>query len=199
MTTLHAFVDGGYLQVMAKSLGCVGWQDPSYFVRQVCEQINGDYRRSGLKRITYYDGLPDEPVDEERLRCWTAIEQTPNVHLGFGFVRGRKGKMPRQQKAVDTLLSVDMLVGAFNGIFGNALLVAGDADFVPAVQEVQRRGVHVCVVASPTNLSPELRWAADRVFEILSHKKVDYFKALHIPDNLHLPEEYKAMMERDGT
>jgi uncharacterized LabA/DUF88 family protein len=61
-----------------------------------------------------------------------------------------------------------MLVGAFTGLFSVAVLVAGDADFVPVVNEVKRRGVMVVVAAAPSDgsLSDDLKRAADRFYAI---------------------------------
>ncbi len=59
-----------------------------------------------------------------------------------------------------------MLVGAFSGLFDIAVLVAGDGDFTPVVEEVRRRGVMVVVVAVSESLSDDLRRVADRFVEI---------------------------------
>jgi len=67
---------------------------------------------------------------------------------------------------VDTLIAVDMLVGAFTGLFEVAVLIAGDSDFVPVVQEVRRRGVMVVAVSTPHKLAPDLRRTVDRVWEL---------------------------------
>jgi len=60
------------------------------------------------------------------------------------------------------LLAVDVLVGAFSSLFDIAVLVAGDTDFVPVVEEAKRRGVMVVIVAAPGTLAEDLRRVADR-------------------------------------
>jgi uncharacterized LabA/DUF88 family protein len=68
---------------------------------------------------------------------------------------------------VDTLIAVHMLVGAYSEIYSVAVLVSGDADFVPVVNEVRRRGVMVVVAAMEDgSLSEDLRRAADRFVPI---------------------------------
>jgi len=120
-----------------------------------------------LTRVVYYDGRPDNEADtpSETLSYWSAIEALHDTALGFGSLRGKRSRAPRQ-KGVDTLIAVDMLVGAFTGIYSVALLVSGDADFVPVVDEVRRRGVQVVVVAEPDSVAQELRFAADRFFPL---------------------------------
>jgi uncharacterized LabA/DUF88 family protein len=58
-----------------------------------------------------------------------------------------------------------MLVGAFSGLFGIALLVAGDSDYVPVVEEVKRRGVMVVIAAEKKSVADDLRRVADRYIE----------------------------------
>lgn len=60
-----------------------------------------------------------------------------------------------------------MLSHAFLGNYDAAVLVAGDADYVPLVEEVKRLGklVHVAFFGSQ-GLSPELRRSADQFCEI---------------------------------
>ena len=77
-----------------------------------------------------------------------------------------------RQKGVDTLMAVDMLVGAFSGLFDIAVLVAGDADFVPVVEEVKRRGVMVAVAGVRSSLADDLLRAADRFIDM---KQSDQF------------------------
>ena len=75
-------------------------------------------------------------------------------------------KRKARQKGVDTLIAVDMLVGAFSGLFDVAVLVAGDADFIPVVEEVRRRGAMVAVAGVSTSVSGDLRRVADRYIEL---------------------------------
>lgn len=78
----------------------------------------------------------------------------------------RPGKKKREQKGVDVLLAVEMLHDAQAGNFSVGILLAGDADFVPLVDEVRRHGVIVIVVAQEATLAATLRQAADEVWPI---------------------------------
>ena len=93
---------------------------------------------------------------------WRAIELLPDTQIGFGALRGR----PRRQKRVDGLIAVDMMVGAFTNLFEVAILIAGDSDFVPVVDEVRRRGIMVVVAGVQESLAAELGRAADRIWII---------------------------------
>ena len=183
----HAFVDGAYLRRLAKDKG---WELPNPRLLskaivdspEVQEWANAPttYRGTSLTRIVYYDARPDADEDApDALReYWRAIELLKDTHLGFGSLRGGTKRRAPRQKGVDTLIAVDMLVGAFTGLFKVAVLIAGDADFVPVVREVQRRGSMVVVAAHELSLSGDLRRAADRVVMIESDKKPDWVKPL---------------------
>lgn len=167
----HGFVDGAYLRKLAEKHQ-VPLVNPRTLVSNIINapevltwgalpHSRGDIC---LTRVVYYDARPDEEgeVGQELRDYWDTIELLPDTELGFGSLRGGTRRRPPRQKGVDTLLAVDMLVGAFTGIYTVAILVAGDADFVPVVNEVRRRGAMVALAASQQDVSRDLRRAADR-------------------------------------
>ena len=171
----YGFVDGAYLRKAAEA-------NNEAFVnpRQLLELVVASkdiqswcasrqtVSNVALARVIYYDGRPDNEIDvDENLKnYWNAVELLDDTELGFGSTRGGTRKKPPRQKGVDTLISVDMLVGAFTNIFAIAILVAGDADFVPVVNEVKRRGIMVVVVAEERTVSEDLKRAADRFYAL---------------------------------
>ena len=168
----HVFIDGAYLRKEAADR----WNTDNVHPRNLATRLTdspqvqtwaSDHRTVAnalLGRVTYYDGLPDDGTASPHEEYWGAIELLQDVHLGFGSLRGTR-RRPRQ-KGVDTLIAVDMLVGAFSGLFDVAILVSGDADFTPVVEEVRRRGVMVAVAAVSDSLSEDLQRVADRYIEI---------------------------------
>jgi uncharacterized LabA/DUF88 family protein len=55
----------------------------------------------------------------------------------------RYGQRYHVEKETDVNLAVDMVVGAYEERFDVAMLVAGDTDYVRAIQAVQARGKRV--------------------------------------------------------
>ena len=55
------------------------------------------------------------------------------------------GKQIRRtvEKGVDTAIVVDLIQGAIDETYDRAVLVSGDADFVPAVEFIQREGTQI--------------------------------------------------------
>lgn len=195
MLRAHAFADGAYLRSIARdhSLPCVNPHGLGVRVLMRTEIQTLLPHRPGnptivLMRTTYYDAKPDKEaeVPAQLREYWDAVELLPDTELGFGSLRGGRGKRSPRQKGVDTLIAVDMLVGAYNRIFDVAILIAGDADFVPVVDEVRRRGIMVILAADERSLAQDLRRAADRFVSIgpsATTSEVDWFPALKVNEH----------------
>jgi uncharacterized LabA/DUF88 family protein len=168
---VYGFVDGNYLGSRARESAPELWVDPHAIVRvAVSNSRRWPGSRSGavaqdVYRVSLYDALAE--LEEDQIPGLSdylnQVELLDDCEVRPGAVKmGRR----KQQKGVDVLLAVDMLVGAHNRMYDLAVLVAGDADFVPVVQEVRRNGCMVLIAASRETLSEELRQSADRVFEL---------------------------------
>lgn len=109
---------------------------------------------SDLLRTYYYHCLPyqsNPPTQEERTRFSGAEKYMAalsrlsrfQVRLGKLEYRGAKadGSAIFAQKRVDILLGVDMVELAATHQITKAILVAGDSDFLPAIEVVKRHGV----------------------------------------------------------
>lgn len=73
----------------------------------------------------------------------------------------------RQSKGVDIALAKDMLVNAFHDNYQVAVLYAGDADYVPLIQEVKRMGKVVYLgFFKDQGLADELRLECDSFFDV---------------------------------
>ena len=73
----------------------------------------------------------------------------------------------RQQKGVDTLITLDMVRLASRSVLGTAIMIAGDRDLAEVVRTVQDYGVRV-VIATPNQatVAAEVVQLADSVLEI---------------------------------
>jgi len=185
----HGFVDGAYLRQLATQAK-QSFVNPQQLVYNIVNsreiQSWGSVRASqmsmALTRVIYYDARPDDDsdVDEQLKEYWDVVELLNDTELGFGSMRGGTKRRPPRQKGVDTLIAVDMLVGAFTKLFSVAVLIAGDADFVPVINEVKRRGVMVVVGANASSIADDLKRAADRFFPIGPGLEPDKFPPLTV-------------------
>lgn len=88
--------------------------------------------------------------------------------LVAAFERHWEWRPELTQKGVDTLIALDMVRLAHDGVYGTAVLIAGDRDLADAVDVVQEVGRRV-VIATPkinSSISSALRDLADDILEI---------------------------------
>jgi hypothetical protein len=86
--------------------------------------------------------------------------------LGYAPRVFHKAKQQERAKAVDISLATDMLAHAFRDNFEIAVLIAGDGDYVPLVEEVKRCGKRVLLQFFEEGLSPKLKLAVDQFSDV---------------------------------
>jgi uncharacterized LabA/DUF88 family protein len=171
MERTYAFVDGAHLRNAACDFD--GFMpNPRRLVEEILKSTAGTVTTGlgdnyVLRRTYYFDARPasESEANAELVEYWDALEAEPDVELGWGSIRGERR---RRQKRVDTLLSVALLVGAYQQLFETAVLIAADEDFVPVVDEVRRLGVRVIlapIASRRTKVSRDLARSADRLIE----------------------------------
>jgi len=189
-TRWMAFVDGENLTIRAQNhpgLQAVGLETrPTHYLRDVfiwmphaphesaASLFKTGFPLSGYPtRAYYYTSVVGDELKllsvRESLR---ALEFDPQVF--------KKDQASSRSKGVDITLTKDMLAHAFFNNYDAALLVAGDGDYVPLVQEVKRLGKNVFVLFFQDmglGLAKELRLIADR-FVNLSDEFVHRWKTL---------------------
>jgi uncharacterized LabA/DUF88 family protein len=110
-------------------------------------------------RSYYYTAVQGDSTTLDSVRsALQALEFSPRV-----FRKPRGGR----SKGVDVSLTTDVLTHAHQGNYQLCILVAGDGDYVPLVEEVKRLGRNVFVAFFKDNgLSSELRLAADDFLDL---------------------------------
>lgn len=176
----YAFVDGAHFREYAQSLG-LRWQDVR--VSRLASDCIGWAGRAwidvpiSVARTHIYDAT-DESVEGDVETWLSRHERERDTHVRRGHLRASKRK-PREQKAVDVLLAVDALSGAYEGRFGVALFVTGDADFAPVIEAVGLRGVLTMVVGQRNAMATGLAEVADRIGylpdDLKHYKPSDYW------------------------
>lgn len=153
MDRVAVFLDGGYVAKLTKEVFTDGNGSPmrvdfAAFARQLAHERGGD-----LLRCYYYHCPPYQsqyPSDDERLRQRNydrfvySLRQLKQLQLREGRLRrtfDAQGEAAFLQKGVDVLLAIDMVKLAMKGAIQQAILVASDADFVPAVRALKEEGV----------------------------------------------------------
>ena len=141
------FIDGAYLDFVQRELGL-----RSDF-KKLIESMKGDI---DLLRCYYYHCPPYQsspPTEPERERFsakekfFYSISSLPRVEVRRGKLefRGKdaNGNPIFEQKRIDILLGVDLVLLAAKGAITHACIIAGDSDFLPAIQAAKNEGVLV--------------------------------------------------------
>lgn len=152
MSRAAIFIDGAYLDYTLRDEFNLARIDYRLFSERLSAGLD-------LLRTYYYHCLPyqsDPPTVEEserfaqRQRFYDALARLPRyqVRLGKLAFRGisQDGTRIFQQKRVDILLGVDLVVLSAKRQITDAILVAGDSDFLPAVTCAKDEGVIIHLV-----------------------------------------------------
>jgi uncharacterized LabA/DUF88 family protein len=174
-----AFVDGENFAIRGQEIltaagiepspAAVGWHERDVFLwypnSHPAEPLGlasaQSYNENPPLRSHYYTSVQgDEPKLAEVRERLRALFFHPDVF---------KKEKGRRSKRVDITLARDMLSDAYQGNYELAVLIAGDADYLPLVEEVQRRGRQVALSFFGNVTSDELRLQADRWWDLTDH------------------------------
>lgn len=126
-----------------------------------------------VHRQLWYDGIPDSGPH----RYQRALRTCDGVQLRAGQLIEWGER--RTQKGVDTRLVADMVLAAVRRDFTDLVLVSGDADMIPGVQEAVEAGVRVHLYAFGwESMSSALRHCCDTT-TILDPRE-DFETSMHI-------------------
>jgi len=178
MDKADVFIDGGYFAKVREHLG-VYKVDFAKFSDLLCGKMERLFS-------FYYDCPPFQshpPTGDEKTRKAKydrfvySLESLPRFRVRLGKL-GRIDKVCEKcgfkttiykQKRVDNLLTVDLTRAVWKDNINKAILVTGDSDFVPAVEEANHAHIltHVFYLRSPkTTIHDELYTACSERTEI---------------------------------
>lgn len=161
MGRLAIFLDGGYLSKVCQAANTS--PDFAKLTTEISQRIDAQTSEPvDLLRTLYYNCPPyqsSKPTEEEGARYGRAQQfyasltrlSRFDVRLGRLEYRGldTSGKKIFQQKRVDLMLGLDVASLSGKHQIQHAAIVAGDSDFLPAVQLAKQEGVCVWLVHGP--------------------------------------------------
>lgn len=147
MSRTAAFIDGAYLEFLLRE----EFGAPRIDFELLVKRVSGNRE---LLRAYYYDCLPfqsEPPSAEERLRFsrrqafHAALTRIPRFQVRLGKLARRHddGRLRYEQKRVDILLAVDLVQLVAKRQTTDAALIAGDSDFLPAIEAAKSEGVAI--------------------------------------------------------
>lgn len=122
-----------------------------------------------LIEIKYYNAplnrVDDEEEYKKQQKFFEYLKEVSKLNLYFGRLEKRPdGK--KTKKGVDVKIAVDLLVNAYKNNYDVALLISNDADFIPAIEEVQKINKQVINVSFPKTKSYHLNKICDSTIKI---------------------------------
>jgi uncharacterized LabA/DUF88 family protein len=169
------FIDGSNLYHSLKN----HFRRTDLEIGRFCSKLVG---RRSLIRTYYYNakvGLKEEP---ERYRhqqaFFNSVSKIPYTELRLGhLIYNNWPNVPPYEKGIDVQLATDLITHNFKNNYDVAILVAGDNDYVGAIQAVKDNGKHVEVALfGMEGTSRQLRNVADKVIPINSRLLKDCWK-----------------------
>lgn len=143
------FIDGAYLDHVVAEVSRGAKIDYAMLTGHISNGL--DVLRTYYYHCPPYQGSP--PTEDQRKRYsdarrfYTALERLPKFAVRLGRLEYRgdypAGTPRYEQKRVDILLAVDLTQLAAKGQIQRAILVAGDSDFIPAIEVAKNEGVVV--------------------------------------------------------
>ena len=185
LSRVMVFIDGNYLEKVIDdkkwtdkgSVGLIYQNIPNFLVNQtrrgsITPQLERAYYYNALPNPKDLDNIKDEQdkanikkkmeeiiqKNEPRFDAIRLLDMF-DVRLGR-LVYSKNGES--RQKGVDSLIAIDMLSKAFKKDYDEAVLVAGDSDFVEVVKAVKDAGVKVAGAFFKENTSKELIQSLDK-------------------------------------
>lgn len=118
--------------------------------------------------IFYYTALLDKSIDEKKYsshkKFLNKIKQISNFNVVLCNLRKMKlenGRIEFAIKGDDVHLATDLIKGAYENLYDVAIIVSGDADFIPAIKLAQKNGKKVINAFFPKSSSYQLRNCCD--------------------------------------
>jgi uncharacterized LabA/DUF88 family protein len=177
MRKVAVFIDGSYLDHVLEPKRQGKRISYQKLVQAIVSKAGADRE---VVRVYYYHCLPyqdNPPTDEQRERFskmqgfFRALQRTPRFEVRRGRLAYRgldsTGKPIYEQKQVDLLLGVDVMLHAAKRTVDEIFLIAGDSDFVPAIHAVKSEGILAYLVHGE-NPHDDLLDEADERIEITS-------------------------------
>lgn len=159
------FIDGSNLYHSLKHF----FRRTDIDIGKLCQKLLGKRR---LIRIYYYNARVGRKEEPERYKdqeaFFASVDAVPYTELRLGrLVYTNWPTAPPYEKGVDIQLATDMITHNYKDNYDVAILVAGDSDYVGALQAVKDNGKNVEVALfGKERTSMPLRKVADRIITL---------------------------------
>ena len=110
------------------------------------EIVNDLVRKRKLITVFYYNALLDKKYDPEMYKVHNKFIDIVRKFPKFKVVlcdsrkiTEKDGSVRYDTKGDDVCLTTDLLMGAFDNLYDTAIIISGDADFIPVIKILRER------------------------------------------------------------
>ena len=171
-----AFVDGENLVFRYQELLKAGRKPKAttQHILDVAVWSNVIYDKAAvdLQRINYYTSTvgDDEHINNihDTIQSWGYSYKTGTTD-GRGRLTPHVFKKPsksQKSRSVDIRITLDSLVTAYTHDVNQLILLTGDGDFIPVIEQLMRHGKQVIVGSLSSGLHPDLKRTGDYFFQL---------------------------------
>lgn len=161
------FIDGAYLNKILKT----HFKEVRIDYLKLCDKICSDLKLNRL-RTYFYHCIPlvrmdnrEETIKKANMqRFLNKINRLPRFEVKLGRLQIIGGQF--KQKMIDVLMSLDITTMCYENQIQHAILIAGDADFVPAIKKAKDYGAIIHLYYHPSSVHNEILDEIDELHEI---------------------------------
>lgn len=168
MTRAAIFIDGGYLNKILKSQFNEAKIDYLKLSEKICASIGVERLRTYYYYCTPIIRNENRKNDEVKVanaqRFLDNLKRLPRFEVRLGRLQIIGGQF--KQKMVDVLMSLDIVDKCFENQISHAILIAGDSDFIPAIEKAKNYGAIVHLFYHPTSVHNQLLDTVDELHSI---------------------------------
>ncbi len=151
-----------------------------------------------LLRAYFYTGIPTGDLPKEYKEQWKKqqgfLNELQNIGIKVKTMPLKKTPEGYIEKGIDILIATDMISLAFRNAYDTAILVSGDSDFIPVIEEIQELGKRVENASFKRESSYNLRRICDD-FILLDNFKDKFTTPLNPPKE-EIKEEEISFIDR---
>lgn len=161
------FIDGGYINRVLKNY----FNESKLDYLSLCENICLNLKLNRLRTYFYHclpiirkDSKEDSDKKTSMERFLANLRRLPRFEVKLGKLQLIGNQF--RQKMVDVLMSLDITNMCYEKQIQHVILIAGDADFVPAIKKAKDCGIITHLYYHPSSVHNEILDITDEIHEL---------------------------------
>lgn len=121
-------------------------------------------KKSRFPKFSPEQTKKDQDYHDEREKLYNKLKKLPRFEVKYGYLQIIKGQP--KQKLIDVKMSLDVVNKCFEKQIQHAIIVAGDADFIPAIRKARDYGAIIHLFCNENRVNRKLLHEVDEVHNL---------------------------------